>query len=322
MKKKWQKSILFTLFFPAFIFIGGCRQPEDLKILESYFLDIPEISGMSWRTDPQNKSHRQLVLVGDKKNAFYLFDWDHRHLHQNLRKININQLINKQAEINLQGQWEAVFADESGRVFLLQEHPARILVINSALTEIENEISLELSPSIKADINWDANPNSQGEGFILLNNGHLLISKEKQPIRLLEFSPLEKKAQGFKPIFSLQNFDSFQIPFNSKLYATAMWKLPSDIENKVVDVSEIHLTANGRLFFLSDQGRAIIEINHQISIDQKELNIEKVFLLPKELNKAEGMVMDNDHRPIVAIDAKISKKNGSQKNIFLLEPIL
>lgn len=316
------RKIFYFLTLGLFL---ACQSPkeisQELKILESYSLDIPEISGLSWRQDPHRPTEKQLVIVTDKKNEVYLLNWGERNLSLNLKKIDLNLMSKKWESIHFKGQWESVYADESGRIFLLQEHPTQIVVLNSELTEIELVISLEINAELKKELLWDEHPNSQGEGVLLLKNGHVLVSKEKKPMRLMEFLPQGHTAQGFMPALSLEQEGQFPLPKDQKLFAQKVWKMSDELEKKVVDVSGVNIGAFERLFLLSDQGRSIIEIENQLSVNQTELKLKNIIRLPKQLKKAEGMVLDENNRPIVAIDAKIKKNEEPKKNLFLLEPI-
>jgi hypothetical protein len=76
-----QKLILLSLLLINSMATTGKASPVDtpnsLDIIESYFFNIPEISGMCWRQDPENKQ-RQLVIVGDKTHSLYIVNWDER----------------------------------------------------------------------------------------------------------------------------------------------------------------------------------------------------------------------------------------------------
>ena len=103
-------------------------------------------------------------------------------------------------------QFEGVAADGAGRVFILEESPGHVYVFDAALTKVEARITLRVRPDDPAFATlaeaWAAHPNSRGEGIVLLDRGHLLILKEKDPRRLIEFGP-----DGDQPVGRLQAGD-------------------------------------------------------------------------------------------------------------------
>ena len=55
-------------------------------------------------------------------------------------------------------------------------------------------------------------PNSRGEGMILMKNGHVLVLKEKQPSMLIEFGPKGDLPMGYGPDTFLAHGEAFALP--------------------------------------------------------------------------------------------------------------
>ena len=87
-------------------------------------------------------------------------------------------------------QFEGVACDGDGHVLVLQEGPARVLVLSRRLDTLLHTIRLIVDPD-EPDFGekWHDDDNARGEGMVLLRDGHLLIAKQRKPIRLIEFGP-------------------------------------------------------------------------------------------------------------------------------------
>ena len=76
-------------------------------------------------------------------------------------------------------QWEAVTADASGRVFVLQEHPGHVFVFAPALDALVAALALEVPDEDGWLHAWVKDENARGEAFALLKNGHVLVVKRR-----------------------------------------------------------------------------------------------------------------------------------------------
>ena len=289
---------------------------QQLRVLESYSLPIREISGMSWRVDPKN-SKKQIAIIGDHDNYVYLLDWESRKDGLDLKKIDLQKLSSEK----LEGGWESIASDATGRLFLLQEEPSRIIVLNKELNKIIHNIELVITDHLKDSLQWGVKKNSAAEGITLLKNGHILITKEKKPFRLVEFTNRKNQALGYNKKLSLENKGVFPLSSKSKklkLYSNYFWKLKLDDEEKLKDVSGINIDNNNEVYLLSDKSHVISHLGDTLSVDKDTLELKKVYALPDEFDKAEGMVIDLKKRAIIGVDKKATDK----KNIFLLSPFI
>ena len=84
---------------------------------------------------------------------------------------------------------EAVCADGLGRVFLLQETPPRVELIDPKALRTVASIDLAVKGRSEIARAWFDPKGSRGEGMVLLPGGHLLVAKEKKPAAFIEFGP-------------------------------------------------------------------------------------------------------------------------------------
>lgn len=289
--------IKISLFF--FLLSIGCSSDRDgLKTLESYTLPIMEISGMCWRKNGDGPQ-KEIVLVSDDTNKLYFFDWEKRRESSNVRELDVNQLKGVKAAYD--GQWEAIACADSGKMFLLQESPARIVVINRELTEVLYEINLNTESPKFPKLKWPPGAKSAGEGLVLLKNGRFLVAKEKKPSRVVVFSPVTGVPSRPVREYGVENF----------------WKLSKIDKERLEDISELAEDSLGNLFLLSDKSQAIALISKDRMKGSDELNIKKYFSLPSDIKKPEGLLIDEAGRPIVGIDSK----SLEGPNLFLLNKL-
>ncbi len=86
--------------------------------------------------------------------------------------------------------FEGVASDGVGTIVLLQEEQARLLVVTPDLSRLLHTLVLAV-PVDDPVLNpaWRREPNSRGEGLLLLRRGHVLIAKERDAACLIEFGP-------------------------------------------------------------------------------------------------------------------------------------
>ena len=96
-------------------------------------------------------------------------------------------------------QVEAVCADGAGRILILQESPPRVELLDWAARTVATRIALEIPEGHPLHDSWVDAESSQGEGAAFMQNGHLLIAKEKDPAAFIEFGPAGDEPSGFGP---------------------------------------------------------------------------------------------------------------------------
>jgi len=316
--------IVFLSFFV--IGLSGCfstselsvktlESPSELEILESYHIQLPEISGLAWRTHPETKE-KELLAVGDRKFLIVTIKWSNdRSKGETLQATETDLAFLFKPKPKEQSEWESIYSDDSGRVFLIKENPSMLIVISSDLKRIEQTVSLDLSSFIKKD---GSDKNSGLEGLLLLSNGHFLGLKEKNLISLFEFAPRGEKPRGYSPALSIEMSGVFSTQKTSRGYdAVKVMRFNKKDENLIEDASGINVDTAGNLYLLSDQKRMIVSLGNKLSPDQKNLKALKAWRFPKAIKQPEGLVFDEQGHPIVAID---TKKKG-KLNLFRLSKL-
>jgi uncharacterized protein YjiK len=286
---------------------GSLTKPTPLSILESFHIPLLEISGLAWRNNPKTQK-KELLAIGDREFAIVIIDWSDRKEDLQMKKIDLKSLFTPQPKE--QSEWESIYADESGRVFLIKESTSEMIALSPDLKKIDFISKLELSSNAQND-----DSNSGLEGLMLLKNGHFLALKEKNPIRLFEFAPKGEKALGHQPSFSIEHTGVF--PFNKdkpEFNLVKTLELKSDEERLMEDASGVNTDKEGNLYLLGDQRKLIVSLGKNINAKDKHIKIISAWSIPKKLKQPEGMVIDLEGHPIIAIDNKKKKK----PNLFKL----
>lgn len=279
---------VFTLSGIGCTVDSNAKKKEDkdsadrLKVVKSFKLPLIELSGLAWRTHPETKK-KELLLVSDREYKVFSFEWPDNPVEIKNFKIQSHAIPVK--NFKKQSQWEGIASDPSGRIYVLQENPTKILVISPDFKKLEKEIS------ITKDIMKDNN--SSGEGLVI-DGDDLFILKEKNPIKIVKVNLKDDKVSLIKE-----------------------WDLVKKQDKKIDDASDLTRLDNGDFYISSDQKELIAKI---VNIDKnydKEFDLHKKWKLPKGIKQAEGLVIDDQMRPIIAID----QLGDSEPNLFLLSPL-
>lgn len=304
---------LVMIFFSDVAVAKKAPRISPLSILEEHTLPVAEVSGMAWRTDPKTK-RRELIVVSDRESKLYVVDWAKRKSGLKIREFPLAEPGWKSEA----SEWESVFCDESGRVFVVREYPPEILVIAPDLKSIEGSISLRMPQGHELAEKWGNEENSNAEGLLPLRNGHFLVVKEKDPLRLLEFAPAGASAEGYRSDLSIEHSGIFPLPEKSKSFVPAFtWRFSEEMETLFEDSSGINLGPDGELYLLGDQKNLIASLGKKLKTKKDRVKLARLYSLPSRLKQAEGMVIDDEGRPIIATD----RKKTNQANLFLLSPI-
>ena len=161
-----------------------------LKIHQVATLDLPETSALTMRSQPEGPP--RLLAVGDEDFAVVSTEIDdHRGTLVGTRRDDLRPVLrNTPIDLRSGSGFEGVASDRDGTIVLLQEEQARLLVFAPDLTRLLHTLVLAV-PADDPVLNpaWHREPNSRGEGLLLLQRGHILIAKERNPPCLIEFGP-------------------------------------------------------------------------------------------------------------------------------------
>jgi hypothetical protein len=202
--------------------------------------------------------------------------------------------------------FEGVAADDRGRVFVLQESDDRILVFDPAMEALEGTITLTVAadePGFGSQ--WHADDNARGEGLLLLGDGHVLVGKQKKPVRLIEFGPAGDAPSGFVPGAALAPGAAFPIAAgDAELRVLASWPLANG--TPLESINDLAVDEHGRLFVVSSKSRAVARLETDLEPTGGDARFT-VWPLPAELfetddDKAEGLTFVPGLGWLVALD--------------------
>jgi len=289
----------------------GAVRDGDLKVQERASLPVDEVSGLGRRLVG---GAPQYLAVSDVKPRLLTFDLTAGGKVKRVESHDLAEVVGSRDA----PQWEAVAGDARGAVFLLAEASDEILVLAPDLESVETRIRLVIPDGHPLRRDWRADANSRGEGMPLLSNGHILVVKEKGPVAVVEFAPEGAAAEGYRADLALgdREFPGLQAG-STKMVATKHWDLKSSDVDRVSDVSELAVEADGRLLLLTDQGTAIARVERGLRPDEQKVDIKSLHPLPPAVEKPEGLLIANG-LPIVASD--LQQRGDSLFTLTALPP--
>ena len=296
-----------------------------LAIMDRYNVPVAEFSGLA-RVRPAADETEKLKFYG-------IGDADY-----NVARIRINasgdagiqmediaHTIGKHAKD--ESQWEAIAADGKDTVCMLSETRGEISCLDSDLQQDRGSFSLDVSTIGFLESAWKARPNSRGEGMILMKKGHVLVLKEKQPSMLIEFGPEGDAPMGYGADTFLQEGEAFAglragqpaASVQRRLVALKAWAFSEHLGKLATDASELTLGPDGRVYMLSQESSVLIRLEKTLKPDEDKVGTDHdaYWHLPAGIDKAEGLVIDDQMHPWIGIDIKQADK----PNLFRLSPI-
>ena len=301
-----------------------------LKISKSIHFPVKEISGISIRKD-KNSEINNIYIVGDKLPQLGV-----ANLNKQEKTILQPKLIDFSTSIldrfavcssksipqchymvkTLTSQWEAVFVDSISRAFLLNERLASIIAYSLESNKVLSVINLErfeAEEKTKKQTHAQHYDNGLGEGFVLLNNSHILVIKEKNNSAIIEFGKEGHLSEGYNQKLFL-NDELYEISGEKvSLVPLKIWNLPK--KDKNCDLSEITTDEIGQLYVLSQNCQTISKLS-DLSVHSDFAVYEKQWLLPATIRYAEALaVLEKEQSFVIGIDEKSIQKD----NIIFLE---
>lgn len=289
---------------------------RQLTVEDTADIDLLEISGLGQRHRPGG-SGLQVLAVGDEEFTVLIADLEAGVTPRRFERLQLEHVL-AEGEPAAGSQWEAADGDASGRVFILQEDPAVVFVLNPEMDELVCRIELISRTPDGDDLGLGESPNSQGEGLVLLRNGHVLIAKEKDPPVLMEYGPNEERPEGVAPDLLFATSDEFPLPANRRTQfgLLTVWRLSGSAEAEIKDISDIAVGPDEGLYLLSDESRCIAQLERTLDPEQEHLGVVSLWHLPSELEQPEGLVVTDERTPLVAIDS-----GDRVRNLFVLSPL-
>ena len=219
-------------------------------------------------------------------------------------------------------QWEGVAADGGGRVFVLQEHagrrrPSHVFALTDSLDGLYAAIALTVADDGASwKEKWLADPNARGEALVLLRDGHVLVIKQKDPVRLIEFGPLGSSARGLGAARFLGADARFEIAPGAlaEYEPLESWRFDGPLES-INDAA----VAGGELYVVSRSSRTIARLAAEVAPCDESVAVAATWALPDAVGEPEGLVLLDRLVPLVADDQP--RQEPARDNVFRLEPL-
>ena len=315
------------------------RSQRKLAIISSYNLPIAEVSGLartrsSLAEAGKNSGRMDLYAVGDAGYEMVRFRIGNAGNGPDVQVHDVAHILGRHA--NNASQWEAVAMDGRESVCMLSETHAEISCLDTGLQRVKALFSLDVSTIARLDSAWKEQPNSRGEGMLLMKKGHVLVLKEKKPSMLIEFGPEGDAPMGYGSDTFLAPDEAFAglagssgepvyranrsaEPAPRALVALKAWEFSDRLHELAPDASEITLAPDGRVYLLSQEGAMLIRLEKTLKPDENKVGMEHgaYWRLPDGMDKAEGLVIDDGMHPWVGIDIK----QTNRLNLFRLSPL-
>jgi hypothetical protein len=287
-----------------------------LRLISRAALPLPELSGLAVREGARG---RELLCVGD-------------HDHDLLSvPLGADGAIGRETRHDLRALlgasgasgFEGVACDGAGRVVVLQEGPSRALALAADLSRLEGVIEMRVEadqPGFGRE--WQAHDNARGEGLLVMERGHLLVAKQRDPACLIEFGPPADAPVGVSPE-TLLRADDPALPLRLRGgtvdYAVlAWWALAGRSADRVESVNDLALDAEGRVLLVSSRSRGIARLEAPLDPGVHEAAIDNDWRLPnlpgRGGRRPEALCAAPDAL-LVGLDTR-----GSGDNLVALEP--
>ena len=313
---------------------GDTLAPMDgLEPVRCFELPLSEISGLGVRSRPGGV---ELVAVGDEEFAVVTASVDRDGTLGDADRHDLASALPEDITAGVGGsEFESVACDSAGTLLVLQEEPPRVLVINPLVDRLLQTINLVVEPTQALfGAAWAEDPNKRGEALVALQEGHLLVVKQRNPVVLIEFAPsADPHPRGLTPD-TLGPPVEFPVGEGEHDYlVVATWELPA--EPTLESVNDAAVGEDGRLYVLSSNSERIARLG-PVQPGEDSVPIEAAWDVdlsdranqpePKDTQKKkghhkggdrphpEGLVLLEGLLPIIAID-----KKDPGPNVYVLE---
>jgi hypothetical protein len=212
--------------------------------------------------------------------------------------------------------FEGVASDGLGTVVLLQEEQARLLVVAPDLSRLLHTVALTV-PVDEPVLNpaWNREPNSRGEGLLLLRDGHVLIAKERDTACLIEFGPEGDRPIGVAADTVLGPGETFQRPdaTEGELVPLTVWPLSAAAARTLPTINDLALGPDGRVYALSGHAQVIVRMEERLTPGERA-GATAAWPIGDGIPggraaRPEGLAFLPSGRPVVGIDTRQPKDN-------------
>jgi hypothetical protein len=276
----------------------------------SWALPLREISSLACRSAGAGQ---ELLAVGDEAFVLVAAALDAQEAPARPRWIDLGPLLPAEITAAAEGsEWEGVASDGQGNVYVLQEGPARVMGFDPTLERHTATIQLTVDkhePGFGEQ--WDGDPNKRAETLVLLTDGHLLVIKQRKPIRFIEFGPANAEPLGLSEGTFLRGDAAFlPDPADVEYTVLASWGVDDETKQSFESVNDASVTADGKLYVLSSRSRRIGRVEVPVGPGEARIAIRPVWDLPDGLpgetpkDRPEGFVLPGGNEAFVAVDTK------------------
>ena len=283
---------LFGILAYALITLNTPAGAEVLKMSHSAALPLKEVSGLC--------AHQGSVYaVGDRTHQIFEIPLSPRGevLKNQVRSQELLQKIPGAQGVR-SSQWEAIQMDQSGMAVVLSESPPQVVILKPKTFEFIKNISLRVPAVHPLHSSWTSDHSSGGEGLLLLEDGLLLIAKEKNPTALLLFGPLKSKPSEEIQLLKSKNW---KVPEISELGLLWSWTPTDNAMTQLKDFSELAVSPQGDILILSDQSRQFCSVLKKLSLSEARFDTNTCFSFKEKFRNPEGLVHQGFH-VVVGVD--------------------
>ncbi len=291
----------------------GRKEETGLSVIRTEDVPLQEVSGICLRREAGGDM--AIVAFGDRTSvaAWVELPDDDRGTYTwktvDLADVEGSQIPRQDPQV------EAVCADGAGRILILQESPPRVELLDWEHREVDTRIALDIPKGHALHDSWIDVDSSQGEGAAFMQNGHLLIAKEKDPAAFIEFGPAGDEPGGFGPDSALAEGAGWPIKGGDHVFVPlAVWMPSAKLQANCEDFSDLEVGPDRRLYLLSDKSQSIARVA-ELVVGDEVARADEVWMLPTLDGKPEGLALTRNGRAIVALDTKQAKEN-----LVLLDP--
>ena len=299
---------------------------DRLAIRTSWHVRLDEVSALALRSRGAG-APVDLLGVSDKSGSLFVGTTDPsgaEHLSDDLSETVSDWTWDPEAG----SQWEGLATDGAARVLVLHEHagnreaPSHVFGFGPDLDRLLLVVKLVVDDRAGSRWreSWRKDKDARGEALVLLRDGHLLVAKQKAPIRLIEFGPRGAKAGGIGSSSFLPSDKRFRWPSERVVEYEALdsWGVSDDDEKRLQSVNDLAVF-DGELYAISRESRVVARL--QLHPEDGSLSVARRWEIPRAVENPEGLAMLDRLTWIVADD--LSRKEdpgGKRHNIFLLQP--
>ena len=239
---------------------------ESMRIRSMTSLPLREVSALATRRRSGGGS--QLLAVGDEDFAVVQADVEGDDaLGETSRYDLFLPLVGTGIDLRGGSGFEGI-ACHGDEAFLLQEEESRILVFDAEFSTLLQVIGLSVpadTPGFGRAWNSVKDRNSRAEGLLLLEAGHVLVAKQKDPACLIEFGPAGAVAAGIRRRQILAADEHFErgATMESELVPLAAWSLEDTAGRLLPTLNDIS-SGDESVFLISSKGRAIARLDTEL----------------------------------------------------------